>query len=184
MDSIIETSRLRLRPLVAEDAAAITALINDYEISRNLARVPYPYTLDDGHEYLRWATSFTEKSRFSAICLVQQPDALQGIISYEWNEGKQNVELGYWLAQPLWGQGLMAEAAIATVSHAFTVAGIDLMVSCYFNENPASGRVLSKAGFESAGACTGYSKAQGRDVPVTNMRLDRQRWLSQNTLAT
>jgi RimJ/RimL family protein N-acetyltransferase len=184
MDRVIVTDRLSLRPFVRDDAPALASLINDYEISKNLARVPFPYSLADAEEFLDWSVSAVEKTRFSAICSRHQPDVMQGAISYEWNAEKANVELGYWLVKPLWGQGLMSEAARAMVHHAFTVAGIDLIVSCFFNENPASGRVLAKAGFEKAGGCMQMSKAQGHDVPVTNMQLSRARWLAQKTFAT
>ena len=176
MDRIIETGRLLLRPLRDDDAITIATLINDYEISKNLARVPFPYTLADAGEFLAWLKTCTMQSRFSAICLKDSGDSLQGIISYEWSEAKQNAELGYWLVKDHWGKGLMSEAARAMVNHAFGVAGVDVIVSCYFDENPASGKVLRNAGFKTVGACLQMSKAQGREVPVTNMRLTRERW--------
>ncbi len=178
MDRIIETRRLRLRPLRNDDASAIAKLINDYEISKNLARVPFPYTIADADEFLGWVKNSTLKSRFSAICLAATRDQLMGAISYEWNEGKQNAELGYWLVKDFWGKGLMSEAARAMVNHAFTVANIDVLVSCYFDENPASGKVLLNAGFEAVGTCQQMSKAQAKEVPATSMRLTRERWLA------
>lgn len=176
MQRIIETARLILRLPHDDDAAVIAELINDFEISKNLARVPYPYALSDAEEFLSWAKGADDKTRFSVITLKQQPSVLQGMISYEWNAEKQNAELGYWLVKPLWGQGLMSEAAQAMVSHAFAVAGVGDIVSCYFTENPASGKVLARAGLVEAGQCTQFSKAQGKDVPVVNMRLTRARW--------
>ena len=73
-----------------------------------------------------------------------------------------------------------------TVNDAFAGAGHDRMAACYHSDNPASARILAKTGFEVIGACSSFSKAQGRDVPVTNMALSRARWLwlAQNTLAT
>jgi [ribosomal protein S5]-alanine N-acetyltransferase len=176
MQRIIETARLLLRIPQDDDAAAITALINDFEVSKNLARVPYPYALSDAEEFLGWAKDLNDKSRFSAITLKLQPSILNGMISYEWNSEKQNAELGYWLAKPLWRQGLMSEAAQAMVNHAFQVAGVDSIVSCYFIENPASGKVLARAGLVEVGHCTQFSKAQGKEVPVVNMQLTRTRW--------
>jgi len=184
LDRIIETPRLVLRPLDASDAEVITAKINDYEISGNLARVPFPYRLADAVEFLDLCGSRTENTRFSAICLKQTPAELQGCISYEWNAEKADAELGYWLVRPLWGRGLMTEATAAMVRHAFKVATVETLVSCYFDSNPVSGKVLYRAGFEAVASCTAFSRAQGKNVPVTNMRLTRERWLAQNTLAT
>jgi RimJ/RimL family protein N-acetyltransferase len=176
MDRIIETERLSLRPLRDSDAEAIATLIDDYEISKNLARVPYPYHRSDAEEFLDFVKTCTVKSRFSAICLKESPDTFQGCISYEWHEEKQDAELGYWLVQPMWGKGFMSEAAIATVNHAFGAAGIEKLVSCYFDSNPASGKVLRKAGFDVVGPCMQFAKAQNKEVPVTNMVLTREVW--------
>jgi [ribosomal protein S5]-alanine N-acetyltransferase len=154
----------------------IAALIDDYEISKNLARVPFPYHRSDAEEFLEWVKTCTVKSRFSAICLKEAPDAVQGCISYEWNEKKQDAELGYWLVKPLWGKGFMSEAATAMVDHAFTIAGIEKLVTCYFDSNPASGKVLRRAGFDVVGPCMQFAKAQNKEVPVTNMVLARDVW--------
>ena len=154
----------------------IALLINDFEVCKNLARVPFPYSIADAEEFLGWVEQAGSRSRFSAICLKTSPDVLRGVISYEWHEGAQNVELGYWLAHALWGQGLMTEAALAMVDHGFVVAGVDEMISGFFTENPASGKVLRRAGFVQVGTAMKMSKAQGVDVPVIDMQLTRQAW--------
>jgi RimJ/RimL family protein N-acetyltransferase len=176
MAGMIETERLLLRPLSTHDGPAIAAKIDDYAISKNLARVPYPYHLSDAEEFLVWALQLDQRSAFRAISLKLQPDDLIGLISYDWTEDKQKAELGYWLVQQHWGQGLMTEAALAMVNLAFTHSNLDSLSSCYFNENPASGKVLEKAGFQIAGACMNYSKSRGEDVPVTTMFLSREHW--------
>jgi RimJ/RimL family protein N-acetyltransferase len=178
MDRIIETKRLVLRPFRNDDAADIVAKINTYEIASKLARVPFPYALSDAETFLGWVSEAKVKTRYSAICLKDGSDTLQGAISYEWNDEKADAEFGYWLVKPLWGQGIMTEAAHAMVDHAFTVAGLDRLKSCYFDENPASGIVLRRAGFEVVKPCMQFSKAQNREVPVTLMEMSRARWLN------
>ena len=49
---VIETQRLRLRPVRAADAERIAAFLADPGITRMLARVPFPYTLEDAVEWL------------------------------------------------------------------------------------------------------------------------------------
>jgi RimJ/RimL family protein N-acetyltransferase len=176
MNRMIETQRLLLRPLRPDDGPAIATKINNYDISKNLARVPFPYHLEDAEEFLQWAASLDHRSAFRVITLKQQPDDLIGIISYDWMEAKHRAELGYWLVQEHWGKGLMTEAARAMVEHAFTVSGLNTLSSCYFNENPASGKVLGHAGFEFEGLCTQYSKAQDSEVPVTTVHLTKEQW--------
>lgn len=171
MDRIIETRSLALRPLRGGDAAAIAHQINTQAITHNLARVPFPYGLADAEEFLSWALPQQEKTRFSAICLKDDPVTLRGSISYEWLADRDAAELGYWLAVPLWGRGLMSEAIAAMVEHAFEIADIGLITASYFKENPASGAVLRKAGFEAAGPCRIYCRARDIEVEAVSMRL-------------
>jgi [ribosomal protein S5]-alanine N-acetyltransferase len=172
---MIETPRLLLRPLRESDAAAIASQINTKAITDNLARVPFPYGITDAEEFLSWALPLREKTRFSAICLKDDPETLRGAISYEWLEDQEHAELGYWLAVPFWGKGLMSEAVYAMTIHAFDVAKIDLITSNYFKQNPASGAVLRKVGFEETGACRHYCRARDVEVDAICMQLAKEK---------
>lgn len=176
MSADIKTPRLDLRPLHRGDAPGIAAKLNSYEISKYLARVPYPYGLEDAEEFLDWSSALDHRSAFRGICLKDETENLIGVISYDWNEAAGHAELGYWLVREHWGKGFMTEASRAMVNHAFTVSELKALSSCFFNENPASGRVLSRAGFEITGTCQQFSLARGHDVPVTNMLLTKARW--------
>jgi RimJ/RimL family protein N-acetyltransferase len=179
MRRIITTQRLHLRTLVDSDATAIADQIGDYDVAHKLSRVPYPYHLSDANEFLAWdKTGDQKKTRRSAICLRETPEDLRGAISIEWHEEKQCAELGYWLAKPLWGKGLMTEAVAAVVEHAFTIAHIDHLVACFFKDNPASGKVLLRNGFEIQDDGTCFSRAQGCNVAMTNVQLSKVRWQS------
>jgi [ribosomal protein S5]-alanine N-acetyltransferase len=176
---ILQTPRLLLRKLSENDIDPMLQELNNFAITRNTARVPFPYHRDDAVEFLQFAKALDENSCAAAIALRSEPDKLLGVISYEWNETEEDAELGYWLSEKIWGQGFGTEAAKAMVKHAFTISGHPKLVACYHDENPASGRILSKLGFERTGACSHYSKAQKRDVPVTTMELLRSRWQKQ-----
>ncbi len=174
---VMETNCLILRSLRATDADAIVAQIGNYNVSKNLARVPYPYTLEDANWFFGWIKGFDDKSLFLAITEKQNVDQLIGVISYEYLIEKDDAELGYWLAEPFWRKGYMKEAAQAVVDYGFEVSDLNQMVSCFFNDNPNSGRVLHSVGFENTDSCSAFSKAQGIEVPVTNTKLSRARWL-------
>jgi RimJ/RimL family protein N-acetyltransferase len=177
------TDRLLLRPLRMSDADAITDQICNYNVSKNLARVPHPYHLSDALEFLDWVKTFDHKSLFVAITEKTGAGTLIGVMSFEYSTANDNAELGYWLAEPHWNRGYMREAARAVVDHAFAVSDHSMLVSCYFNDNPHSGKVLRGAGFKEAGQCMSFSKSQGIDVPVTTMQLTRTQW-DQNTRRT
>lgn len=163
-DTLI-TGRLTLRPPVAEDAEALTAAINDWEVVRWLSVVPFPYTRDDAAWFLGECAAGREDSL--AIC---DADGLCGMI------GTTETGLGYWLARRVWGRGYAAEAARAVLGAYFADPENDAIRSGYFIENERSGAVLRKVGFVDLGAKTLPCRAQGRDMASRDMLLTRERW--------
>jgi RimJ/RimL family protein N-acetyltransferase len=186
MPETLETARLILRPLRESDADVLVRELNDFAIARNTARIPHPYHRSDALEFLEFAGVPPARSRIAGVEEKSAPGQLIGVISYEWQEEKDDAELGYWYSQAVWGRGIGSEAARAMVDDAFAGQGHERLVACYHNDNAASARILAKLGFEVVGPCSSYSKAQGKEVPVTNLGLSRARWLAraQKTLAT
>lgn len=176
MTQVIETARLLLRPMAEDDAGVLVRELNDFAIARNTGRIPHPYHRSDALEFLEFVATIEERSRVAAVELKSAPGELIGVISYEWNETKDDAELGYWYSQRVWGRGIGSEAARAMVDDAFIRAGHERLIACYHNDNAASARILGKLGFEVVGPCSSYSRAQGREVAVTNLSLSRERW--------
>ena len=172
----IETARLLLRPLLAEDLDTLVMAINNYAIAKNLARVPFPYHQSDAESFFEFASGLGQRSFVAAICFHASPQEMVGIISYEFSAETNDAEMGYWLAEAHWGKGIMKEAARAMVDHAFDVAGHEILVSAYHDDNPVSGKVLRRVGFINAGSTRHFAKAQALEVSVTLMRLTRARW--------
>ena len=82
--------------------------------------------------------------------------------------------MGYWIGRPYWGQGYATEAATAALAWAGAGWGKRLVVSGHFADNPASGRVLEKAGFLYTGVVEPrHSKARG-EAAATRMMV----WLA------
>ena len=73
-----------------------------------------------------------------------------------------------------WGKGYATEAVLALIAHAFDDGGFDYLTAGHFTDNPASERVLRKAGFECTHAETRESVARGDTVPSFVYRLDRE----------
>ena len=61
------------------------------------------------------------------------------------------AELGYWLAEPFWGRGVMTAAVTAFVAHSFQTLPLQRIFASVYASNPASARVLEKAGFQFEG---------------------------------
>jgi RimJ/RimL family protein N-acetyltransferase len=79
--------------------------------------------------------------------------------------------MGYWIACNFWGRGIATEACSALIEIAATL-GLHSLEAGHFLDNPASGRVLEKLGFEPVGiVAPRMSCARGVEVPARMMRL-------------
>jgi ribosomal-protein-alanine N-acetyltransferase len=61
------------------------------------------------------------------------------------------AELGYWIGEPFWNQGLCTDAGQAVVNYGFTALELIRIHSCHIKRNPASGRVMQKIGMTHEG---------------------------------
>lgn len=147
MSLILETERLVLRRPLPSDAKAIVAGVGEWQVARNLASVPHPYTLEDAEAFL--ARTGTAGGVALGITLKSGADYIGGCGVHV--RGPSVYEMGYWLARPYWGFGYATEAARAVVAYAFDVLGVAYLTAGWFSDNPASGRVLEKLGFLPAG---------------------------------
>ncbi|KQB98002.1 hypothetical protein AL073_03595 [Loktanella sp. 1ANDIMAR09] len=162
----LRSARLVLRDLRPDDLDAVTLLANDFEVSKWLVPVPFPYARADADDFLRMDIT----GELGLLWVILRDDVLIGVVS----TGK---ELGYWLGQPFWGQGYMTEAAQAAVDHSFAASDMDKMHSSHFTENHGSRRVLEKLGFQDVGGHVHFSNARQADVPGRSMLLTRDRWV-------
>lgn len=140
------SERLFLRPAWPEDWQGIWRGIADEDVARNLARVPWPYTQNDAQDFVARAPD-PDYPNF----LLTEPLDGGGVIGHAGlalNEG--GVQLGYWIARQYWGRGYATEAAKAVLEIALML-GHEQVVASHYLDNPASGKVLRKAGFRPTG---------------------------------
>ena len=152
------TERLLLRPSWPEDAQELHQAIADEGIVRNLARAPWPYTADDAAHF----TTQEHDALYPAFLLMLRTRGAPRLIgSCGISKYDGCVELGYWIARPYWGLGFATEASRAVIHIAKTV-GHKKLIASHFTDNPASGNVLRKLGFQSTGKIAQrHSKSRG-----------------------
>lgn len=164
----IKTERLVMRRPVRADIDTMTALANNVKIYEMLARLPHPYTKDDGAHFISIARGDQEH----AYAILTHDDVFIGVMGLHFLPD-QLPELGYWLGEPYWGQGYASEAATSLVRCA-ELAGFNALRSRAKSINKASLRVLQKVGFvlldEAVGDCGVH-----KDVHLTNMRWEADR---------
>ncbi len=161
----LTTERLTLRRLSEADIPAMVAGINDYDVSKWLTVVPYPYSEADAREFLGFLDTGPALEGFG----IHAPEGLVGVVGI----GKT---LGYWLARTAHGKGYMTEAAEALVAHYFNTSDATRLQSGYFDGNAASMNVLTKLGFVPHGEERAMSIAQGTEVTMKKVALTRESW--------
>lgn len=156
------TERLLLRPSWAEDAAELHQAIADEGIVRNLARAPWPYTLEDA---VQFATQEHDTLYPAFLLMLRTHGAPRIIGACGIGNYDGSAELGYWIARPYWGLGFATEAGRAVI-HIAKAIGHKKLIASHFTDNPASGNVLRKIGFHNTGA-TALRHSNGRREAMT-----------------
>lgn len=165
------SQRLLLRPIWPEDWQALLAGIADEGVVRNLASAPWPYNESHAREFAARAV----EPLYPRFLVTRAADAQAvGCIGFgpmgdAANDGGA-IELGYWIARSFWGQGFATEAGAAVLEIAAALGHRELVAS-HFLDNPASGTVLRKLGFEVTGRVEQrFSCARGAEVPTVQYR--------------
>jgi RimJ/RimL family protein N-acetyltransferase len=139
-----------VRPFAAADAAALVKYANNRAVWLTLRdRFPHPYTGDDASAFLRLATS---QQPPTDLAIATDDEAIGGIGLQRQNDvHRLTAEIGYWLGEPFWGRGIATRAVRAVSEWAFATMPIERLYACVFATNPASARVLDKAGYQLEG---------------------------------
>jgi len=171
MKKTFKTERLSARPMQPSDALRVTQLFQDKELAWNLARAPWPYTLADAENWLKLAEQQWQTDSEYPFAVIKD-DTLIGSCGLMQIDKTENIwEIGYWIGKPYWGQGYVTEAAKGLLGWAEREKSITRLVSGHIFDNPASGKVLTKLGFEHAGNIEMYVK--GRNSTVLSPRYIR-----------
>jgi RimJ/RimL family protein N-acetyltransferase len=164
----IETRRLTLRAPQASDAARLAELAGDYDIARMTCSMPHPYALADAETFIARAQA-GDPAREAAFVIEHDDMGVVGALGLH-PGAAYGPEIGYWIGRPYWGRGLASEAAGAAMNWAGGAWGRRAVVAGYFADNPASGRVLERAGFLHTGEVRRrHSRARGEAAPTRMM---------------
>ena len=141
-----KTLKCTLRPWNESDLDNLVKFAGNYLVAKNMSDAfPHPYTRRDGEKFIATALQL-EPARLFAIDVNGQAVGSIGFFPQTDIHAK-NAEMGYWLAQEYWGQGIMAEAVEQLVNYAFENFDITRIFARPFGTNRASQRVLEKSGF-------------------------------------
>jgi ribosomal-protein-alanine N-acetyltransferase len=168
------TQRLILRAPMLGDTQDVVRILNDFEVAKNLAVIPFPFTEDHFRAAL---VEIEQKRRAGDSRMFAVTRAMDGafIGMCASDRMADDVwEFGYWYGRSYWRQGYATEAASAVMRHTFEDMGARALTAGWFVDNPASGRVLEKLGFVGSGTIERHCLSRGTDVTSNRMLLTRE----------
>lgn len=149
---VLHTPHLRLRPFLPVDAAALQRLAGDFAVAHTTLNIPHPY--EDGVAEA-WITLVAEEFTVGRQVVFAITDAatsgLLGAVGLVLRLEHARAELGYWIGRPFWGRGYATEAVREILRYGFRSLGLHRIHASHFVRNPASGRVMVKAGMRYEG---------------------------------
>lgn len=172
----LATERLILRPFEPKDAEALHRLVNDWEISRNLATVPFPYPRELADDWIESTRQSLTEGRAYDLAITGREDEheiMVGAVGLRVKAEARCGRLGYWVGRRFWGHGVATEAAGRLVRWALANLDLDRIEANVIIDNPASAAVLRRIGFRQVGQGTEQSVARGGEQPVWQFEATR-----------
>jgi RimJ/RimL family protein N-acetyltransferase len=147
----LSTGRLLLRPFSAADAREVQRLAGAPEVADTTLLIPHPYPDGVAEQWIASHPAAWEERRSLSLAITDEERGLLGAIGLRPVMEHRHAELGYWIGVPHWGRGIATEAARAVIRFGFDELGLERVSATHFARNPASGRVLVKAGMQYEG---------------------------------
>jgi RimJ/RimL family protein N-acetyltransferase len=163
------TARLALRPFTLADAPAVRRLAGAREVAATTLVIPHPYPEGAAETWIAGhAEAFASRRQLDLAITLRDDGALIGAIGLTPDSRLETAELGYWIGVPYWGRGYATEAVRAIIPYGFAELGLHRIQAQHFTGNPASGRVMERAGMRYEGIRRGAVRKHDRfeDVAV------------------
>ena len=149
---LIEGKRIILREWKDEDIYDLVEGLNNINVSKWMAGVPYPYTADDAKKFIEYVKKLNEQSNISlAIVLKENNKVIGGTEITNINKKDGTAGGGIWINEKYQKNGYGIEAFSTKIKYAFEVLGLRRMENGYFPNNEKSKRMQEKLGYKDEG---------------------------------
>jgi 8-oxo-dGTP diphosphatase len=172
----LATERLILRPLIPEDAESLHRLVNDWEVTRNLAVVPFPYPRELADEWIQSTRQSLAAGNSYELAITGREgehEIMVGVVGLRIDAERRSGRLGYWVGRRFWGHGVATEAAGRLARWALANLDLDRLEAGVITDNLASAAVLRRIGFRQTGEGTDEFLARGGAHPVWHFTATR-----------
>lgn len=162
---LIQTKKFILRPYRKSDAVSLAKNINDKGIERNTLTISYPYKLKDANQWLKGVLKDNLKKKPERIHFVIDINKeVAGCVALSKIIYGHKASIGYWLARPYWGQGIMTSAVKIVTDFGFKKLGLKRIDARVFYYNKASMKVLKKSGYKLEGLLKKFGKKDNKFI--------------------
>lgn len=154
-----------LSPIRETDKQALFEHLQAKEISETTLTIPYPYAEADAESWIQKRLDHTKRVGKHVSLVIRDFDSkLIGAVGADSLEPgtTHRGEIGYWLAKPYWGKGIMTDAVRAFVAYAFAELEVERLIAHVFDFNLSSARVLEKNGFKLEGYLRKHYRKAGK----------------------
>ena len=168
--SVYVSPQIHLSELEKGDEMALVRWLNDEVIYANTLRIPKPYKPEHARDFLRYTRIMRREHRHATEWAIRNLDGdMIGCIGFSRIYGKYSHkdELGYWLAAPYRGRGIMTEVVAVASDIGFRQFDLWRLEAPVFPHNSASAKVLEKNGFVAEGTLKNYVLKNSRPMDVT-----------------
>ena len=157
----------KIRKWKLTDAKNIAVALSNKKIQDNLRDgLPYPYTEQDGIDFISNMLSANENETF-AFAITLDDKAIGSIGAFrQQNIHRQTAEMGYYIAEEYWGKGIMTDAVKQICEYVFKNSDILRIYAEPFAYNTGSCRVLEKAGFQYEGTLRNNAIKNGKVIDM------------------
>ena len=169
--------KCRIRKWELSDAKDLAAALSNKKVQDNLRDgLPYPYTEQDGKEFISAMLSADESETFAFAITVDNMVIGSIGIFRQGNIHRQTAELGYYIAEEYWGKGIMTEAVKQICEYVFGDSDIIRIYAEPFAYNIASCRVLEKVGFQYEGTLRSNAVKNGKVIDMKMYSLIKEKY--------
>ena len=155
-----------------DDLPSLVKYAANFDIAKNMMdSFPHPYSEQSGKDFIR----MVQKTENLILCIEVNGEAAGSTgIHLKTDIYRKNAELGYWLAEPFWGNGIISRVIPEIVEMGFEQFDIERIYAGVFETNKASQRVLEKNGFthEARLVKNVYKNDQFQDQHIYSVRIE------------
>lgn len=161
---LIQAERFVLRPVRRSDVGMLSMYTADERVASGTRSIPHPLPPGTTEAFIERALK-DERDEDVWVMDGARDDGREvlGVISLSHLDRGQS-QLGYWVAPGFWNSGIASEAVRALIEA--NPQDNTTMFAEVFQDNAASARVLTHAGFEYIGDAESHSVARGANVPT------------------